>query len=625
VYAICRAADGGVVLAGSATSTSGQGLQAFVMKVSASGDSLWSIRYPSQTTQWDTVAAHAIYPTFDGGFIVTGNPGQFGGGYAFLLKITAAGDSLWAHSYSLWYSNVAHGVVQAADTALVSVGGSGASPQSMYMLRTSRTGGIRFNRLFGSGVSSYAMAVVATPDNGMAIAGRLDSLGGGAALVRMDYRFNPLWERIYEPGTSVKAAALQRTQNGGYILAGAWGTNSTDAYAVCTDSGGNALWSRHFGGTQNDEAAAVQQLANSSFILAGWTLSATHGGSDGMVSQLTPTGAVAWTATVGQAGDDAFTSLAPTDDGGFYVAGYTQSAAGGITLASLLRYPPSCGIEGTTRDSITNRPVPNVRVGVVGRTESALSDTNGRYALYVIPGTYDFVISGVCVARDTLRGIEVLTDSLLAVDWRPRLPQGGIRVTSLSPVVHNHITASVPLYVHNDGPGVLDYSVRSVTYLPATPWLSVSPAHGSVAAQDSFPAMVTIRADTSNNGVFDYLGYLFVTVNSCPDTLLTVAVSPSVLDADNHSASLPEKFDLTAFPNPFNPLTTLTLSVPQRTPLTLRLYDITGRVVRTLYDGVCEAGVQRLTVDGSTLPSGVYFVRLQTSTVTLTRKIMLLR
>lgn len=67
---------------------------------------------------------------------------------------------------------------------------------------------------------------------------------------------------------------------------------------------------------------------------------------------------------------------------------------------------------------------------------------------------------------------------------------------------------------------------------------------------------------------------------------------------------------LTAYPNPFNPTTTIAFNLNKESEVSLIIYDTAGRVVSTLSDGFYPAGEHRLLFDGSDLTSGVYFARL---------------
>lgn len=62
-------------------------------------------------------------------------------------------------------------------------------------------------------------------------------------------------------------------------------------------------------------------------------------------------------------------------------------------------------------------------------------------------------------------------------------------------------------------------------------------------------------------------------------------------------------------PNPFNPLTTISLALPEDSRVHLSVYDITGRLVATLVNGWRDAGVHEVRFDGSNMATGMYFCR----------------
>ncbi len=89
---------------------------------------------------------------------------------------------------------------------------------------------------------------------------------------------------------------------------------------------------------------------------------------------------------------------------------------------------------------------------------------------------------------------------------------------------------------------------------------------------------------------------------------------------------LPNSFWLTQpYPNPFNPSTTIEFSIPKQAYVSLRVFDLLGRSVGTIIHGELLAGVHRATFLAQALPSGTYFVRLQTNQLSQTRKIILMR
>jgi len=94
----------------------------------------------------------------------------------------------------------------------------------------------------------------------------------------------------------------------------------------------------------------------------------------------------------------------------------------------------------------------------------------------------------------------------------------------------------------------------------------------------------------------------------------------------NDDNLLPEDFQLNQnYPNPFNPSTTISFSLPKGSDVTLRVYNVLGQQVETVYEGRLEAGVHQINYDASRLSSGMYFYRINAGEYSDTRKMMLLK
>jgi hypothetical protein len=79
---------------------------------------------------------------------------------------------------------------------------------------------------------------------------------------------------------------------------------------------------------------------------------------------------------------------------------------------------------------------------------------------------------------------------------------------------------------------------------------------------------------------------------------------------------------ITNFPNPATDNVTLKWQVPSRTPVSVNLYDATGRTVRNLYTADDSGRAGTVTMDAKTLAAGVYLVRLETAEGAVTRKLV---
>ena len=92
------------------------------------------------------------------------------------------------------------------------------------------------------------------------------------------------------------------------------------------------------------------------------------------------------------------------------------------------------------------------------------------------------------------------------------------------------------------------------------------------------------------------------------------------------SAAMPTQYSLEQnYPNPFNPTTNIKFSVPQQGKFTVRVFDLLGREVATLFNGVVNAGVHSVTFNGDKLSSGIYFYNLVGDKVNITKKMMLIK
>ncbi|MER3522964.1 MAG: hypothetical protein C4326_02580 [Ignavibacteria bacterium] len=79
------------------------------------------------------------------------------------------------------------------------------------------------------------------------------------------------------------------------------------------------------------------------------------------------------------------------------------------------------------------------------------------------------------------------------------------------------------------------------------------------------------------------------------------------------------------YPNPFNPTTIIKFQLPSSSFVSLKVYDVLGREVRTLVNGVQEPGFTSVEFDAGDLPSGVYCCRLGAGEFVATKKMLLIR
>ena len=88
----------------------------------------------------------------------------------------------------------------------------------------------------------------------------------------------------------------------------------------------------------------------------------------------------------------------------------------------------------------------------------------------------------------------------------------------------------------------------------------------------------------------------------------------------------PHSFELSKlYPNPFNPSTEVSFSLPMDGHVQLAAYDIRGKEVDVIFEGAQSVGQHSYTWNASNLPSGVYYIRLQAGSMISTQKALLVK
>lgn len=161
------------------------------------------------------------------------------------------------------------------------------------------------------------------------------------------------------------------------------------------------------------------------------------------------------------------------------------------------------------------------------------------------------------------------------------------------------------------------------------PWVSVSPLEGTVGPLSSDE--LTVRFCSSDVEIGDYTGTITINTN---DPSLPVIAIPVILHVDGLSAvdeTLPSIFALgAAYPNPFNPSVNIEFAIPHPCRATLSVYDVAGRLVRTLFSGKIPAGRHVASWDGRDdhgrqAASGTYYYRLDAGKFSDTQQAVLIK
>jgi predicted CXXCH cytochrome family protein len=108
--------------------------------------------------------------------------------------------------------------------------------------------------------------------------------------------------------------------------------------------------------------------------------------------------------------------------------------------------------------------------------------------------------------------------------------------------------------------------------------------------------------------------------------LLRDAIINFTPTAIKETGSIPTRFNLDQnYPNPFNPSTTIQFAIPERALVTLKIYDVSGKLIAVIQDGELEAGNYKSSFNGAGLASGIYFYKLEAGNYSSIKKFVLMK
>lgn len=259
--------------------------------------------------------------------------------------------------------------------------------------------------------------------------------------------------------------------------------------------------------------------------------------------------------------------------------------------------------------------IDNVLVTALETGVTGLSDANGRYELGMIEGTFTLRFEHPCWSTSELTGVQTVADDTTYADITMLRPVMELPVTSLNLFVPNEQSLTYELWIDNTGDAPLTVSSVTQQINPNNSWVNVSPSEIEIAPGQDGMLGVTFTPDTSNDRDYEILGSLVLRTNSCPDTLVDLALVIVVLDApEQGDALLPAETRLApAYPNPFNPSVTLPVEISEGGEYSLRIYDVLGREATSLFSGRLEPGRFSFVWQASGLATGRYIAVLQAS------------
>jgi hypothetical protein len=603
----------------------------YSISFAAPGDLIWSRHYGGTNNhEW----GQSVQQTSDGGYII--------GGYAqfpritwedlYLIKTDSNGDTIWTRTYGGSNDDRAYSVKQTSDGGYILTGrtvsfGIGGD---IYVVKTDSGGDTLWTRIYGGNSQDVGFSIQQTNDGGYIIGGMTLSFGAGNGdfyIIKINSFGDTLWTRTYGGSEADWAYSVQQTSDGGYIIGGetwSYGAGSNDFYLIITDSLGDSLWAHTYGGSDNEILESVKQTDDGGYILAGRTQSYGVGRDDVYIVKTDSIGDTLWTRTYGGYYSEYGYSVTRTWDGSYAVTGYTSSFVSGTSDCFVVRF-----------DSLGNLLWSRNYGGRYGDAGNSIIATDD--SCLIIAG-YTYIQAGSNIWSDVY---------LLKIDDSEFIP----------PTVSiDMMPDDPPIDVYPGDSFTYTGSIRNNTntYLTGDVWIMLDvPGYGIYGPLERYnniplqPYQFISIEDIEQHvpryapsGLYEYIAYCGLYPDHVIDTsffqfrVLSVAVG--VADEwrlsgwfpshDDKLSPIPNDYVLyNNYPNPFNTGTRFEFSLPNAGNARLDVYNLIGQKVETLIDGWTEAGHHNIRWDASGFASGIYFYKLTAGETAITRRMTLLK
>ncbi|MBU1636472.1 T9SS type A sorting domain-containing protein [bacterium] len=259
-------------------------------------------------------------------------------GCGLLISVVLAQpDTLWTRVYGGLEFDRSLGALPLQDGGFFVTGYTesfGAGFRDMWLLRLDENGDTLWTRTYGGSEEDVGNSIIPAQDGNYWLSGRTMSYGVGARdwlLIKIDENGDSLWSRTFGSAGADWGGRIEPTSDGGMIMTGQWSSDSLGAQMgiIKLNADGNSLWGKYFGGPGHEVCTDAFETEDGGYILAGTTESYAIGERDYWLLKLNANGDSLWSHSYGGEFMENCNAVQPTDDGGYMLGGTTWSYGAG--------------------------------------------------------------------------------------------------------------------------------------------------------------------------------------------------------------------------------------------------------------------------------------------------------
>ena len=295
----------------------------------AQPDTLWTREFDSGGDDYAT----SVLQTDDGGFALASSSWHENSIDFQLIHTDANGNDLWTRNYGTAQDDWCSSMIPVSGGGWL-LAGYTFPPSSffpnIFLARVNDSGDTLWTRIIGEpNVSQTANSIVQQPGGGFLIVGIKDVTQQGQLdifLLSVNENGDTLWTRTYVRAGIEDGTNLTALSDGNYLITGSIQNEvtGTDFYFMKITPSGDTLWTRSYGGEGFDLVVETRPVPDGGAVFAGLTDSfGEHG--DHYLARINSSGDTLWSRTFGGDDEDHAHTLALASDGGYLLAGHTDS------------------------------------------------------------------------------------------------------------------------------------------------------------------------------------------------------------------------------------------------------------------------------------------------------------